>query len=148
MTDRLEHDIKTDTYIVTLDQSDDDGPVSFFFSEYELRRTFLVIMAHYCQHDPVNTVSLRGLVTGTEKDTDIERPIEWVGAPSSAQYRARKLVESGKLKGAKAWLNIGNYGCYINEWPGIQEDEELEPEESQPDPEEDKAQTKMDRWFT
>lgn len=152
MTDQLIHDKNTDLYTITLDDQDGVQYVGNF-KEYEIRRIFMVLVAHYCDCSPEFTTGFRGLVTGTDSDHAHERIIEWVGLPKSAQWRAQKLVKTGKLKGARAWLNILNTGIFINDWPGyIEDDEAEEPEEPEPEkepeaPKKDDAQTLMDRWF-
>lgn len=142
MTDELTHNIEHDIYTLYL-QEGDEVNLAYHFTANELRRAFMVLVAHYCDCSPECTTTLRGLVTGTYSDANHEQIIEWVGLPKSAQWRAKKLVTTGKLKGARAWLNIANTGIFTDEWPGFCEDEETDNE----DTEEKETQTKMDRWF-
>ena len=82
-----------------------------------------------------------GLVTAID-DNRIERAIEWVGDYNVAIYRARKLTESGKVKGARAWACIGNYGTCINETaPPASDLEDNEPESEAPAP-----TITLDKW--
>ena len=68
-----------------------------------------------------------GLIT-VIGDDGIERALEWVGAYSSAVYRAEKLTASGQYKGARAWACIGNFGaCQTEKPPVVIEDGDQEP---------------------
>ena len=131
MTDEITHDLTTDIYTVCLD--DGDGPrVCYHLRDIELRRLFLLLVSHYCDHSPEVTHSLKGLVT-VVTGNDNEHIAEWVGAPKSAQYRADKLVSTAKAKGARAWLNIGNYGTCQHDAPlDYDLDDDLDDAEQQP----------------
>lgn len=142
MTDEITHDLATDIYTVCLD--DGDGPrVCYHLKDIELRRLFLLLVSHYCEHTPEVTHGLKGLVTADNGD-GIEYITEWVGAPKSAQYRGNKLVSTGKVKGARAWLNIGNYGICARDMPL---DYDLEDDDTDADPEPEKDPETLDKWI-
>lgn len=145
MTDEITHDLATDIYTVWLDDGDGNGPrVCYHLKNIELRRLFLVLVSHYCEHSPEVTHGLKGLVTVDNGD-GIERITEYVGAPRSAQYRGNKLVSTGKVKGARAWLNIGNYGICARDMPL---DYDLEDDDTDADPEPEKDPETLDRWLS
>lgn len=144
MTDEITHDLATDIYTVCLDDGDGTPRVCYHLKNIELRRLFLVLVSHYCEHSPEVTHGLKGLVTVDNGD-GIERITEYVGAPRSAQYRGNKLVSTGKVKGARAWLNIGNYGICARDMPL---DYDLEDDDTDADPEPEKDPETLDRWLS
>ena len=144
MTDEITHDLATDIYTVCLDDGDGTPRVCYHLKNIELRRLFLVLVSHYCEHSPEVTHGLKGLVTVDNGD-GIERITEFVGAPSSAQYRGNKLVSTGKVKGARAWLNIGNYGICARDMPL---DYDIEDDDPDADPEPEKDPETLDRWLS
>lgn len=138
--DELTHNVEHDLYTICL-KDDDEIRLCYHLSEYELRRVFLLLVSHYCDTYPEVTHILKGMVTVDNGD-GIERITEQVGLPKSAQWRANKLVSTGKVKGARAWLNIGNYGiCARGTIP--------EDDDTDDDPPEDDAQAteSLDRWL-
>lgn len=144
MTDEITHDLATDIYTVCLDDGDGTPRVCYHLKNIELRRLFMVLVSHYCEHSPEVTHGLKGLVTVDNGD-GIERITEYVGAPRSAQYRGNKLVSTGKVKGARAWLNIGNYGICARDMPL---DYDLEDDDPDADPEPEKDPETLDRWLS
>lgn len=144
MTDEITHDLATDIYTVCLDDGDGTPRVCYHLKNIELRRLFLVLVSHYCEHSPEVTHGLKGLVTVDNGD-GIERITEYVGTPRSAQYRGNKLVSTGKVKGARAWLNIGNYGICARDMPL---DYDLEDDDPDADPEPEKDPETLDKWLS
>lgn len=136
MADELIHDLATDKYTIMLDNAPDAEGLKVSVTNYELRRVFMLLISHFCETSPEVTHSLKGLVTVDNGD-GFDRITEEVGAPKSAQWRAKKAVEDGTAKGARAWLNIGNYGICAHNSPTLENDNE---------PEEPAPTVTLDKW--
>lgn len=86
----------------------------------------------------INTANWSGLVT-KEKDGD-EVIDGWYGSFGLADYTARRLVENGRTKGARAYACINEYGAYKNEKPPATEDDD------EPEPEAPAPAVTLDKW--
>lgn len=146
----------TETPSLTLEKSGnlepwliiDTGAHKIRIAQYEARGILAVLSAYLDAGQLINQGQWNGLVT---VDNDGQEVIEgWYGSFEVAQYVAESKVKKGRTKGARAYALIGQYGAYSHEVPVLSEDEqELEElEESEKEPEQDPAQTKMDRWFS
>ena len=146
----------TDTPNLTLEKSGnlepriiiDTGIHELIIYQYEARGIQAVLSAYLDAGQLINQDQWNGLVT---VDKDGQEVIQgWYGSFEVAQYVANIQVKNGCTKGARAYALIGQYGAYSKEEPILsdekQELEEPEPEETK-EPENDPAQTKMDRWF-
>lgn len=140
--DELIHTIQDDKFTIRLDKAPGIEWLSMSFTEYELRRIFQLLVSHYCDTYPEVTHTLKGMVTVDYGD-GIERIAEQTGLPKSSQWRGKKLVSTGKVKGARAWLNIGNYGICDRGTPEDNSDEDGDEDA----PEDAQQPETLDRWL-
>lgn len=111
--------------------------------KYEVKRVTELLQAYIDNDLILNFGNLNGLVTIEKEGLEIIQG--WYGGYDVARYVAREQVRKKRTAGARAYALIGEYGKYENEAPIQLSDEDLDDEE--PLETEDKAQTKMDRWF-
>lgn len=114
-------------------------------TKYDIRKIAEILLAYLDNDLILNFGNLNGLVTIDSGGQEIIQG--WYGHYSSAQLIAKRMVKTNRTAGARAYALIGEYGKYLVEEPiKLSEDEDLDDEE--PLETEDKAQTKMDRWFS
>ena len=90
----------------------------------------------------LNAHAWNGLTTVDKDGTEVIQG--WYGSFSVAQTVARKQVDSGKTKGARAYACIGEYGTYKDERPPVANPDGDGPEDA---PEDAQQPETLDRWL-
>lgn len=87
----------------------------------------------------LNAYAWNGLTTVDKNGTEVIQG--WYGSFSVAQTVARKQVDSGKTKGARAYACIGEYGTYKDERAPVADPDGDGPEDDA------QATESLDRWL-
>lgn len=106
-------------------------------------KTLYTALAGMFEGLELNAHAWNGLTTVDKNGTEVIQG--WYGSFSVAQTVARKQVDSGKTKGARAYACIGEYGTYAQERPPVADpdsDGDEDGNEDAPEPE------TLDRWLS
>ncbi len=112
---------------------------SFKVSNWDLADLYIALAGMF-EGLELNAHAWNGLTTVDKNGTEVIQG--WYGSFSVAQTVARKLVDSGKTKGARAYACIGEYGTYKDERPPVDNPDGDGPEDDA------QATESLDRWLS